>query len=83
MPRPMPDIHETVGGVHQDGAPARAQAAGQQLLRRAGADEVGPGVTAIEIGRIGPDETALHAACGEPVGEPGYGDVASVPRRAG
>ena len=29
------------------------------------ADEVGPGVTAIEIGKIGPDETALHVAAGK------------------
>jgi hypothetical protein len=46
---------------------------GLPLLEEAGrtaepfndADEVGPGVTAIEIGKIGPDETALHVACGE------------------
>lgn len=29
------------------------------------ADEVAPGVTAIEIGKIRPDETALHVALGE------------------
>jgi hypothetical protein len=29
------------------------------------ADEVAPGLTAIEIGKIAPDETALHVAHGE------------------
>ena len=37
------------------------------------ADEVGPGVTAIEIGKLAPDETALHVAAGE--GAIAFGDA--------
>jgi hypothetical protein len=37
------------------------------------ADEVAPGVTAIEIGKLAPDETALHVAAGQ--GAIAFGDA--------